>query len=240
MSALSVVPLGVGDAFSARWYSSCLLVEAEGQRLLVDCPHPIRKIVSEGTAGQVDLGDVSAVVLTHLHADHASGLEGFAYFTRFALGRRASLVLHPSVQARLWEGHLAAGMEMLGERSMQLADYFDITALDLDGPVRFGQFEISCRMTRHPIPTTALRISAGGREVGISSDTSFDPGLIEWLGHSDLIVHETNLGIHTPYGELARLPAPLRARMRLTHFPDDFDRDASDIAPLEQGVRIVV
>ncbi len=240
MSALSIVPLGVGDAFSVRWYSSCLLIETEGERLLVDCPHPIRKILSEGTAGRVDLGDISGVVLTHLHADHASGLEGFAYFVRFALGRRAQLVLHPSVQARLWEGHLAAGMEMLGDSPMQLEDYFDLTALDLDRPVRFGKFEIACRTTRHPIPTTALRISAGGREIGISSDTSFDPELIEWLGHSDLIVHETNLGIHTPYEELARLPAELRSRMRLTHFPDDFDGDASVIAVLEQGVRVVV
>lgn len=29
-----VVPLGVGDAFSARWYSPCLLVEASGDARL--------------------------------------------------------------------------------------------------------------------------------------------------------------------------------------------------------------
>ena len=169
MSALSIVPLGVGDAFSVRWYSSCLLIETEGERLLVDCPHPIRKILSEGTAGRVDLGDISGVVLTHLHADHASGLEGFAYFVRFALGRRAQLVLHPSVQARLWEGHLAAGMEMLGDSPMQLEDYFDLTALDLDRPVHGAigadDVEIDHRRVRAGILVDQIGW-LGGRLVG--------------------------------------------------------------------------
>ncbi|MBK8996177.1 MAG: ribonuclease Z [Myxococcales bacterium] len=246
MSELSFVPLGVGDAFSARWYSSCLLVEASGERILVDCPHPIRKLLCEATSGSVDVGDVSAVVLTHLHADHASGLEGFGYFSRFVLGRRARLVLHPSVRARLWEGHLAAGMEALldadaeSPRAMGLDDYFELQSLDFERPLALGSFRIECRATRHHVPTTALRITAAGRSLGISADTSFDPELIAWLGCADLIVHETNHGVHTPYAELARLPPELRAKMRLIHYPDDFDRAASVIVPLEQGVRVSV
>lgn len=60
------------------------------------------------------------------------------------------------------------------------------------------------------------------------------------LGRTDLIVHETNHGVHTPCAELARLPAELREKMRPIHYPDDFDRAASVIAPLEQGVRVSV
>jgi hypothetical protein len=41
--------------------------------------------------------------------------------------------------------------------------------------------------------------------------------------------------LHTPYEKLAALPAWLRAKMRLTHLPDDFDADASAIEPLRQG-----
>ena len=36
--SFSFTPLGVGDAFSARWYSSCLALEHEGRFVLVDCP----------------------------------------------------------------------------------------------------------------------------------------------------------------------------------------------------------
>ena len=238
--SFSFTPLGVGDAFSARWYSSCLALEHEGRFVLVDCPHPIRKMLREGL-GEVDLDRVEGVALTHLHADHASGLEGYAYFSFFVLGRKARLLAHPAVRERLWSGSLAASMDHLGEpgtegaRQASEEDYFDFVSVTEESPASLGPFRIECRRTRHHIPTTAFRISAGGATLGYSADTAFDPGLIEWLGSADVVVHETNYGIHTPYADLAALPASLRARMRLIHYPDDFDRGSSVIEALEQG-----
>lgn len=230
------VPIGVGDAFTALHYTQSIVVEAEGVRLLVDCPHPIRKMLREA---DLDIGDLHAVAVTHLHADHSSGLEGFGYFSYFALKRKAHLVMHPAVSARLWSGHLAAGMEHLmhaaGEtpREHTFDDYFDLVALDEQKPVLVGPFSIECRRTIHHIPTTALRITAGGRTLGISADTAFDPALIEWLSAADLMIHETNFGVHTPYEKLAALPAQLRSKMRLIHYPDGFQ--ARDIELLIQG-----
>lgn len=249
MTGMRFVPLGTGDAFSARWYSSCLALEAEGSWLLVDCPHPIRKMMREASASagvELDVDRLTAVVVTHLHADHSSGLEGLGYFFHFALRRPAPLLAHPAVVERMWAGHLAAGMERLlpavGQpaRDMSFEQYFAWSALDPARPVRVGPFEVECRPTIHHIPTTALRIRAGGRCLGYSADTAFDPSLIEWLSAADLIVHETNHGVHTPYERLAELPAPLRARMRLIHYPDAFDLAASVIEPLEQGRRYEV
>lgn len=244
---LSFVPLGVGDAFSASFYSSCLLVEHAGQRLLVDCPHPIRKMLREAKDNHgADIADIDGVLLTHLHADHCSGLEGFGYFARFVLGKKARLWAHPGVLARLWDGHLAAGMEALmpvGEtepHAMRLDDYFDIEALDFEREIEIGPFVVRSRPTIHHVPTTALRIRACDRELGYSADTSFDPSLIAWLGEANLVVHETNYGIHTPYAKLAELPEPTRAKMRLIHYPDDFDLSQSVIEPLRQGARYFV
>jgi len=113
VSGLRLLALGVGDAFSALYYSTCLALEAEGSWLLIDCPHPIRKILREsGLAAGVtlDVGQISAVVLTHLHADHSSGLEGLAFFAHYVLGRKVPLLAHPEVLARLWGGHLADSM----------------------------------------------------------------------------------------------------------------------------------
>lgn len=244
MSALRLIPLGVGDAFSELRYSSALALEHAGRVLLVDCPHPFRKMLREAEeASGVPFSPerIEAVALTHLHGDHASGLESFAYFFHFALKRRLPLLCHPAVAARLWDGHLAAGMEQLLPKvgapftSHRLEDWFDLRPLDEAAPVRVGPFELRCRRTIHHIPTTALRIRAGDRELGYSADTAFDPSLIAWLGEADLIVHETNYGVHTPYEDLAALPAELRARMRLIHYPDSFDVGASVIEPLEQG-----
>lgn len=251
MSRLSFIPLGVGDAFSQRWYSSCLAVESGGAWLLVDCPHPIRKMLHEarGAAGQpLDVGDLSAVVLTHVHADHCSGLEGLGYFSFFALGRRVKLVAHADVVARLWDGHLAAGMEQLTDgadpagprRRMRFEDYFEWLPLAEDRPAVVGPFTLECRPTQHHVPTTALRVHAAGASLGISADTSFDPGLIAWLLQADLAVHETNLGTHTPYDKLAALPPEQRARLRLIHYPDGFDLDGSCIEPLRERQRVTV
>jgi len=246
---MRLLPLGVGDAFSARWYSSCLALESEGRWLLIDCPHPIRKMMREAgvSAGlSLDVGDIEAVALTHLHADHCSGLEGFGYFSFFLLQRRARILTHPAVAERLWDGHLAAGMERLlrvGETSPDvkaLGDYFEIVELGEERVVERGPFRIRCRRTIHHVPTTAMLIEAGGVCLGYSADTSFDPDLIGWLSEADLIVHETNYGIHTPYEKLAELPEELRARMRLVHYPDDFLLSESNIEPLVQGRMVEV
>jgi ribonuclease BN (tRNA processing enzyme) len=247
--SLSFVTLGVGDAFSALRYSSCLALEAEGQVLLVDCPHPIRKMMREASQSsgvELDVDRVSGLVLTHLHADHSSGVEGLGYFSFFVLKRKLRLLAHPEVKRRLWEGHLAAGMEDLirkpgGEpQRHELEDYFEPLALSTEEAVHFGPFSIECRRTYHHVPTTALRIRAGGRCLGYSADTAYDEGLIAWLAQADLVVHETNYGVHTPYEKLAALPVELRAKMRLIHYPDDFELDASNIEPLVQGRRYTV
>ncbi len=239
---LRFVPLGIGDAFSERWYSTSFAIEAEGALLLVDCPHPIRKMLREARdASGLDLRleRVSTVVLTHLHADHASGLEGYGYFSHFALGKRARVAAHPAVISRAWDGHLAAGMERLespaGLRMMGFDDYFEHVPLDVKRATSIGPFEIECRATHHHVPTTALRVRAGGRVLGLSADTSFDPKLIAWLAEADLVVHETNYGTHTPYEALAALDPLLRAKMRLVHFPDTFDLEGSVIECLAQG-----
>ncbi|MFE8600841.1 MBL fold metallo-hydrolase [Archangium violaceum] len=247
--SLSFVTLGVGDAFSALNYSSCLALEAEGQVLLIDCPHPIRKMMREASLSsgvELDADRVSGLVLTHLHADHSSGVEGLGYFSFFVLKRKLRLLAHPDVTRRLWDGHLAAGMEDLirkpgGEpQRHDFEDYFEPHPLSTEASVRFGPFSIESRLTYHHVPTTALRIRAGGRCLGYSADTAYDEGLISWLAEADLVVHETNYGVHTPYEKLAALPAALRAKMRLIHYPDDFDLGASNIEPLAQGRRYTV
>jgi hypothetical protein len=46
--------------------------------------------------------------------------------------------------------------------------------------------------------------------------------------------------VHTPYAKLAELPAALRGRMRLIHYPDDFPKEDRAIRLIHQGERLVV
>jgi ribonuclease BN (tRNA processing enzyme) len=249
MNGFHVLVAGVGDAFSARYYSSCFAVEADGFWLLVDCPHPIRKIFAE--ASQVsgvpfELSQLGAVVLTHLHADHCSGVEGLGFYYRFVLGRKLPLLAHPEVLQELWPRCLAAGMEwsVLPDGSLErrkLEDFFEPTPLSEGEPTQIGPFELHVRLTQHSVTTTALRLEAAGHCLGYSADTAFDPTLIDWLDSSDLIIHEASGGyLHTELTQLTALPVELTRRMRIIHYPDDLDVATAAIEPLRQGTCFAV
>ena len=251
MAEVRILPLGVGDAFSARHYTTCLALGAGDDWLLLDCPHPVRKMLreaSEAAGLSLDIDAIRGVALSHLHADHCSGLEDYAFYSHFLLNRRAQVLAHPEVSAKLWAGLLGGGMGEVRSGpdappvARKFEDFFALTPLDEARPVAFGPFSVECRRTVHSVPTTAFRVRAGGRVLGFSADTAFDPGLVDWLSEADLIVHEVTThpqaaSVHTLYGDLASLPAGLRARMRLIHYPDAFDPlDArSAIEPLRQG-----
>lgn len=121
--------------------------------------------------------------------------------------------------------------------ALGLLDYTDRQDLER-GATRVGPLRIERRFTRHHIPTTALRISVEGSArplLGYSADTAFDPELIDWLAEAELVIHETNYGVHTPLQSLLMLPEPLRARMRLIHYPDQLDPATCPIRCLREG-----
>src|SRR4051812_14423853 len=98
-------PLGVGDALFPTRYTACSALGGGGAWPLIACPPPVRKMWREASlsalGSPLDLDRIVGVAISHLHADHASGLEDFAYFTHFGLGRRATWLAHPEVSARL-------------------------------------------------------------------------------------------------------------------------------------------
>lgn len=243
-AGLRYLPLGIGNAFSALHYTCCIALECAGRWMLVDCPHPLRKLLREGSqkAGvSLDIPQIDLALITHLHADHASGLEGFGFFHHFALGSRAPVATHPEVAKRMWDDKLAGSMDLnCDDHCTEIFpatfdQYFDLSLVTEEEPLTSGPFRIECRKTLHPIPTVAFRVHAGGKTLSISGDTYFDPTLIDWLAEGDLIIHEAGAPPHAPYEDLAGLPREILDRMRLIHLPDAFDREASVIEALEEG-----
>jgi ribonuclease BN (tRNA processing enzyme) len=238
-----VVVLGVGDTFSERHHTSALLLCCDGASIAVDCPDTYRGVLRDAAAisgRPLSLDGIDDVLITHVHGDHMNGLEGVAFYKRFAQRRRVRLIASAEVRTVIWDQRLVASMGVLWDgqafRDLGFDDYFDFVPLPWTEAITVGPFRIRARRTRHHVPTSAILVEAGGRTLGYSSDTAFDPELIAFLSSADLIIHETNLGpAHTPYERLAELPAELRARMRLIHFTDQFDLAASVIAPLAEG-----
>lgn len=243
MGSLSITVLGAGDTFSEVHTTASLLVRAGDFQLAIDCPDRYRGVLKragELSSRPLSIADIDHVLITHVHGDHMNGLEGFAFFKHFAEGKRTRLLTVPEVRADLWERRLAAPMESLfdgeGFRRMRAEDYFEDIPLSWTREVVVGPMTIRVRRTIHHVPTSAVLVSAYGRTLGYSADTAFDPGLLEFLAGADVVIHETNFGpAHTPYEKLASLPEADRARMRLIHYPDSFDRAASVIRPLTEG-----
>jgi ribonuclease BN (tRNA processing enzyme) len=243
MSNFEVIVLGVGDSFSERHHSTALLLVCDGFSLAIDCPDMYRSVLrsaTESSGRTLSLSDIDHVLITHVHGDHMNGLEGAAFYKHFVEGRRIKLVTSPEVRASIWDERLKASMATLWDgqklRQLHFDDYFDHVPLSWTNEIVVGPFRIRSRRTIHHVPTSALLVEAAGRKLGYSSDTAFDPELIAFLEPADLVIHETNLGpAHTPYSALAALPAEIRARMRLVHYPDWFDIAASTIAALREG-----
>ena len=142
----------------------------------------------------------------------------------------------------VWSERLVASMRRLWDgasfRELSFDEYFAWSELSLETTTTIGPLSIRARITKHHVPTSALLVEhvATGKKLGISSDTAFDPTLIEFLSPADLVVHETNHGpAHTAYADLLGVDADVKKRMRLIHYPDEFPIATSEIPCLREG-----
>lgn len=233
--------IGTGDAFTAERFGCCAVIEAPNGLVMIDCPDSIHRAAREARQSSgwpLDLATIQDIVITHLHGDHCNGLESVG-FSRWLAHRQHGAPLPrlhcwKPVASRLWE-RLAPAMDQGGRAT--LADYFHLRLLDPESPVDIAGLQVTCSPTAHSVPTVALRFQSGQRTLAWSSDTPFDPELIDWLQRdANLIIHETSPPpTHTPIENLNALPAQVRSRMRLMHMPDGFDASRTDIPCMMQG-----
>ena len=161
MNAVRLIPLGVGEAFTARHYTSCLALGVDDDWLLIDCPHPVRKMLREGSTRGRD----SAGSRPHPRRGGDPPARrpllrpgGLRLLLVLRAGPPGKLLMHPEVSARVWDGLLAAGMESSGEARRAAGPQAAGRLLRADrpgdsAPIECGPFAIECRRTIHAVPT---------------------------------------------------------------------------------------
>lgn len=238
--------LGIGDAFTNRSFGTSALIQGPEGYFLLDCPDLIHRALREAceeSGWNVDHRSINDILITHLHGDHCNGLEsfGFARLVSRLKGENSifpRLHTHPGAAARIWE-RLAPAMDPpihKGGRRSILDDFYNLQTVEPGKPATIAGLTIHCRYTIHPVPTIGLKISDGRKTLGWSGDTCFEQAHIDWLSDCDVIVHEANLGpAHTQIEMLNSLPDRVRAKMRITHIIDSFDRTQTDMIPLREG-----
>jgi ribonuclease BN (tRNA processing enzyme) len=136
-------------------------------RLLVDCGH--------GVCGQlraaIEVPNLSAIVITHMHPDHYFDLVPLAYAYYF--GKLPAIPLHlpPGGRAVLDALASAAGIP-----STFFPSLFEIEEYDPAGSLRIEPLSLAFAPIKHYIPGYAIRFQEGDSSLIFTADTArFDP-----------------------------------------------------------------
>lgn len=164
--------------------SSCYLLEHDGFRLLLD--------LGSGALGplqrHVDLRDIDAVALSHLHADHCFDLTGFFVVSKYHPdGQLPEIPIYAPDGA----GPFLASSYGRTE-GLQLGDQFDFRDWTDGVSVQIGPFTVTPTLVDHPVTAYAFRVEAGGKVVAYSGDTAPIDALTDVAAGADLFLCEAS------------------------------------------------
>ncbi len=225
--------LGVGTQSSSQdqYHSNMVITTPSGKRMLVDCGSDVRFSLAE-----INLlpGDIDAVYISHLHADHIGGLEWLAFNTYFNHKVKKNLLFcEKRLLERLWKNSLKGGLECIGGKCMQLSDYFNCHPLEAASAFKWEGINFKLVEMLH-IPGTRCESYSYGLLVDktadreksffISTDTMFQPQRLEKIAESvDVIFHDCETSekrstVHAHYDQLCTLPESVKQKIWLYHY----------------------
>ncbi|MFC5403142.1 MBL fold metallo-hydrolase [Cohnella soli] len=215
--------LGTGSAFAKSFDNNNALLTVGERRLMIDCG-----ITAPKTLFQLGytFGDIDALLLTHIHADHIGGVEEFAFQMKFVYGRKPILYIADTLIEPLWEHSLKGGLQQ--NPGDTLADYFDVKPLS-EGVTHelLPGLRAELLLTRH-IPNKASYSLLLNDTFFYSGDMVFDLELLESLVNErgiNVIFHDCQLHppgvVHACLPQLLTLPAHIQRLTYLMHYGDD-------------------
>lgn len=224
--------LGSGSAFTVgtnNFHSNMLLINDQNEKLLIDCGSDARfSLFKQGYTYR----DINNVYISHLHADHAGGLEWLAFSRKFDgdFNNKPTLYICQELVEDLWNKTLSGGLSSLQGEFSRLNSYFNVHPVPCNGSFHWSDIEFRIVQTVHIVNAFSFMQSFGllfeinGIKIFITTDTQFAPNqLLDFYKMSDIIFHDCEIipvmsGVHAHYSELSRLPEEIKAKMWLYHY----------------------
>ena len=226
---VTVTFAGSGDAFgSGGRFQACIHLRGPdgAAPVLLDCG--ATSLTALRRSG-LDPGDIAAVFVSHLHADHFGGIPFFILNAQFARRAGPLSVIGPGGTGR----RLAELTEAMFPGSASVPQRFAVEVIELE-PGETGAaagVAVTAFAAEHPSGAgsrpLALRLTIGGTVIGYTGDTA-------WTGELPAVAAGTDLLIAEAYYRSRKIPYHLRLddlvehrdelasrRIVLTHMSDD-------------------
>jgi ribonuclease BN (tRNA processing enzyme) len=224
--AVTVTFAGSGDAFgSGGRYQACIHLRPDGASpVLLDCgATSLSALKSQG----LDPGEISAVIVSHLHGDHFGGIPFLILDGQFSRRTAPLTIVGPPGTTQ----RLADTMECLFPGSSTVTRRFpvEVTELPPDSGKTVAGITVRAWEADHPsgAPALLLRLEVAGKAIAYTGDTAWTGILAGVAADADLLIAEAyHQDRYVPYHlRLADLEAhrdKLAARrIVLTHMSAD-------------------
>ena len=197
------------------------LLEHKGVKVLLDCGSGV--VSQLGRVCDFRQGELSAVIVSHLHTDHFCDLLvlRYAHFRTMQEGKAGPLLVY------------APSSPTLERELLPFRDVLNIQTLDSGTSISFGEMSFSFYKTDHALPCYAMRVEAGGRTLVYTADTTWDDGLVQFAAKADVLLAESTFlekdkGPNTPKHlsalDCGRLAQEARVKkLILTHLWAEYD-----------------
>jgi ribonuclease BN (tRNA processing enzyme) len=219
---LTITFAGSGDAFgSGGRFQACLhLRPADGPPLLLDCG--ATSLTALKTLG-LDPGQVRAVFVSHLHADHFGGLPFLILDGQFSRRTQPLTVAGPPGTARRLHEAMEVGFP--GSTGVRRRFAVDVVELTPGRASEVAGATVTAFEADHPsgAPALALRLTVAGKTVAYTGDTAWTPVLAAAAAGADLLIAEAYqvskpMPFHLRHADLVAHRAELTCRrIVLTH-----------------------
>jgi len=228
---MKLIFLGSGSAFTVgdgNFQSNMLLVSEQGNKLLIDCGSDIRFSLSAAGFSHLDITDI---YISHLHADHAGGLEYIGFSTKFdPRCNKPNLYLNKETATTLWNRTLSGGMSYIEGHIANIETFFKLEESEEKGYFTWMEIKFNLIKLIHInnghflVPSYGLFFEVDGIKVFLTTDNQFCFHFAEeFYEQADIIFQDCETSafksqVHAHYEELLTLPEKIKNKMWLYHY----------------------